>query len=431
MATQFSISDGRKWKVPFFSIFTGQAFSLLGSELVSFSLIWYLTVQTGSATVLATVSIFSMLPRVALGAFIGPLIDRWNRKYIMLASDSLVAISTVVIAVLFTSGNVEIWQIYALILVRSIGGAFHYPSMASSTSLMVPEEHLPRIQGINQMLNGGLGIISAPLGALLYELVPLQSILAIDVITALFAIFPLILIAIPQPEKKIMNGTNNSEKPSYWGELKEGVKYMASWPGMMIVIGMAMLINFVLTPASALLPLLVKDHFLGTVQQLGFLESIFGAGVIIGGLGLGIWGGFKNKSITLMVFLMIMGFGFGSLGMLTAAQFNIALIGAAITAISLPFMNGSIGAIMQVSVAPEMQGRVMSLLGSASGILGPIGLLLAGPISDKFGIRIWFVIAGVVCIGLAFVGFFIPQVMNLEVDGKKLRKLDDSILELA
>ena len=151
MATQFSVSDGKKWKLPFFSIFSGQALSLLGSELVSFALIWYLTVKTGSATVLATISIMYMLPRIILGPFIGPLVDRWNRKKIMLISDSLVALATVVMAILFANGDVTLWQIYTLILIRALGGTFHGPSMSASTSLMVPEEHLPRVQGVNQM----------------------------------------------------------------------------------------------------------------------------------------------------------------------------------------------------------------------------------------------------------------------------------------
>ncbi len=201
MATQFSISDNQTWKTTFFTIWGGQALSLLGSQLVQFSLIWYLTVSTGSATVLATASLVAMLPGVILGPFIGTLVDRWNRRLIMLLADSLVALATIALAVLFALNVMSIWHIYVVMFIRSLAGSFHGNAMNASTSLMVPVEKLTHIQGINQMLTGGLNVVAAPLGALLLEMLPIQGILAIDVVTALFAILPLIFIQIPQPER--------------------------------------------------------------------------------------------------------------------------------------------------------------------------------------------------------------------------------------
>ena len=189
------------WKTPFFAIWTGQAFSLLGSQIVQFAIIWYLTEKTGSATVLATTTLIALLPGVFLSPFIGPLVDRWNRRRIMILADSFIALATLVLAALFALGLVDLWHIYAVLFIRSIGENFHRPSMTASTSLMVPKEHLTRIQGVNQTLNGGLNIIAAPLGALLMTLIPMSGIVAIDVITALIAVVPLFFIVIPQPEK--------------------------------------------------------------------------------------------------------------------------------------------------------------------------------------------------------------------------------------
>ncbi|MEK6256510.1 MAG: MFS transporter, partial [Chloroflexota bacterium] len=222
MATQFSEKEGRSWKARFFIIWTGQAISLLGSQLVQFALIWYLTSLTGSAKVLATAALVGLLPQVFLGPFIGSLVDRYNRKTIMVIADSSIAIATVFLAILFASGDIQLWHIYALMFIRSIGGGFHYSAMTASTSLMVPTEQMTRIQGINQTMQGGLNILSAPLGALLLELLDMQYILAIDVATALIAITPLLFVIIPQPARIDAGTAHNT---SMWQDTVAGFKY--------------------------------------------------------------------------------------------------------------------------------------------------------------------------------------------------------------
>src|SRR5690606_7648462 len=142
---------------------------------------------------LAGASIVGLLPNVVLGPFVGVLIDRWNRRRVMLGADLAVAMTTAVLAYLFWTGAVEIWHVYLALFVRALGGAFHWPAMTASTSLMVPQEQLTRIQGLNQMLNGGLNIASAPLGALLVTLLPIQQVLLIDLVTAAFAIATILI----------------------------------------------------------------------------------------------------------------------------------------------------------------------------------------------------------------------------------------------
>ncbi|MCK4977843.1 MAG: MFS transporter, partial [Anaerolineales bacterium] len=171
----------KNWAAPFFTIWTGQAFSLLGSQLVQFALIWWLTKTTGSATVLATASLVGLLPQVLLGPIAGTFVDRWSRRVTMIIADGIIALATVLLAYLFWSGVVQIWHVYLLMFVRSMAGSFHWPAMQASTSLMVPKEHFSRIQGLNQILNGGMNIISAPLGALLLEVLSIQGVLSIDV----------------------------------------------------------------------------------------------------------------------------------------------------------------------------------------------------------------------------------------------------------
>src|SRR4030066_1615060 len=184
MNANAALERPKPWAPRFFSIWTGQAFSLFGSQLVSFTVIWWLTQTTGSATVLATASLVGLLPQVILGPLTGALVDRWSRRLTMIVADGIIALATVILAVLFALGHVQIWQVYALLFVRSVCGGFHWPAMQASTTLMVPNEQFSRIQGLNQMLQGGMNIASAPLGALLLALLPMEGILAIDVFTA-------------------------------------------------------------------------------------------------------------------------------------------------------------------------------------------------------------------------------------------------------
>lgn len=413
MATQFSIKDGRPWRAPFFTIWAGQALSLTGSQLVQFALIWYLTVETGSATVLAIASIVGILPQVILGPFVGTLVDRWNRRRIMLLADSLIALFTIALAILFVLEATSIWQIYLLMFVRSLMSSFHSNAMNASTSLMVPVEHLTRVQGINQMLNGGLNVVSAPLGALLLSMIPIQSILLIDVVTALFAIVPLFFIPIPQPSRRQL-GRHSNEPSTIWQDLKAGFRYMLGWPGLMIVMLMAVLVNFVLTPGFSLMPLLVKDHFGGGAIQLGWVESAAGIGVIVGGAILGAWGGFKRKILTSMMGLSGLGLGALILGLAPETAFLLTIFGSLMIGLMIPIVNGPMFAVVQSTVDPDIQARVMSLMVSLGSGAAPIGLLIAGPVADIAGIQIWFRISGALCILMSVSGLLIPAVMNIE-----------------
>ncbi|NJD60851.1 MAG: MFS transporter, partial [Anaerolineae bacterium] len=317
-----ALEKQERWAPRFFTIWTGQAFSLFGSQLVSFAVIWWLTQTTGSATILATASLVGLIPQVVLGPFTGTLVDRWNRRLIMILADSLIALATVGLAVLFALGHVQIWQVYILLFIRSVCGGFHWPAMQASTTLMVPKEHLTRIQGLNQMLQGGMSIASAPLGALLLAVLPMQGILAIDVFTAMLAVIPLLFFQIPQPERNDLAPEANG-RSSYWQDFKAGFRYVWGWPGLMLIGVMATVINFLLTPAFSLLPILVTKHYHGQAIQLASLESFMGIGFIVGGLLLSAWGGFKRRIMTCMLGLLGTGVGCLVMGLLPSTAFTL------------------------------------------------------------------------------------------------------------
>ncbi len=414
MAQQFSINDGYQWKSRFFTIWGGQALSILGSQLVQFALIWYLTIKTGSATILATATLVALVPNVVVGPFIGTLVDRWNRRKIMIFADSVISLATIILAILFALDIVQIWQIYVVMFIRSLAGGFHSNAMNASTSLLVPVEKLTKIQGINQMLNGGLNIVSAPFGALLLELLSMQAILFIDVATAVTAILPLIFMKIPEPNDDVDCASLKYQKSSVWQDMKAGLKYVITWPGLLIICLLTILVNFLIFPASSLLPLLVKDFFGGNAIQLNWVESAMGIGVFSGGALLGIWGGFKRKIFTSLTGLIGLGTGILVVALAPSNSLYLAIIGAFISGSMIAMIMGPFNAIIQSTVNPDMQARVFSLISSVGTAMVPIGLMIAGPVSDNFGIQSWFLMGGILCIVMAIIGRFIPAIINIE-----------------
>ncbi len=402
------------WAARFFTIWSGQAFSLFGSALVQFALVWWLTQKTGSATVLATSALFATLPQILLGPFAGTFVDRASRRWIMIIADSLIALATAVLILLFWLGKVEVWHVYVILLLRSAGGAFHYPAMQASTSLMVPREHLARVAGANQTLNGVMNIIAPPTGAVLIGLLPMQQVLMVDIFTAVLAVGPLLFIAVPQPVREETDAGQAQPRASFLEDFREGLRYVVAWPGLLAILIMATSINFLLTPAGSLSPLLVTKHFGLGAMQLGWLDSFFGAGVIAGGLVLSAWGGFRRRIATSLLGITGLGVGVLVVGLAPANLYAMALGGMLLLGIMNPIANGPLSAVLQSTVRPDMQGRVMSLTMSLAIAMTPLSLLVAGPVSDWLGIQIWYWIGGSLCLLMGLAGFFIPVIMNVE-----------------
>lgn len=399
------------WLRTFVLIWTGQVFSLIGSGVVQFALVWWMTEKTQSAAVLATATFVALLPEVFLGPFAGALVDRWNRRLVMIFADAGIALATVVLVVLFALGIAQVWHVFVILFIRSLGGSFHYPAMTASTSLLVPQEHLSRVSGINQGLRGIIGIGAPPLGALLYTLLKFQWVLSVDIFTAMLAILPLLFVRIPQPKAE--------EKPmitprQLFAEVKEGFKFLTSWPGAVGLLLIAMLINFVLGPSSTLLPLLVKTHFGGTAWHLSLIDAVLGIGIILGGALLGVWGGFKRKMVTSLVGVGSIGIGVMVIGLATRNLFWLAVIGNAMIGLTIPIANGPIMAIMQTYVPANMQGRVFTLISSAATAMMPLSMLIAAPIAQWLGVRIWFIVGGALTMLIGYGAFLLPKVIHIE-----------------
>ncbi len=394
--------------LPFLILFGGQSISLFGSRLVQFAIVWWLTETSGSASVLATATIMAVLPQVIIGPFAGAIVDRWSRRLVMMVSDSLVALAVLVLVYLYSVGGIQVWQIYIIMFFRSTMDAFQWPAMQASTSMMVPQEHLPRVAGLRQSVQGIVNILSPPLGALLLEALPIYLVLSVDVFTALMAVMPLFFISIPQPMR------SSASTRGVLTDMREGFVFLWERKAILEILGIALLLNMLAGPAFSLMPLLVIQHFKGDAIQLAWLQSAIGVGLITGGIVLGVWGGFKRRVETAFTALMASGLGVIGIGLAPGNMIWTAIVSIFVFGFMNSISNGSFFSVIQTVIPNELQGRVFTLVMSASAAAMPLGLAIAAPVADMMGVRSWFLISGTVTIGAGRYGLLNPRIRRFE-----------------
>jgi MFS transporter, DHA3 family, macrolide efflux protein len=401
-----------RWMRPFFLIWTGQAFSILGSSIVQFALVWWMTRTTGSAAVLAAATFVAFIPEVLIMPFAGALVDRWNRRKVMIIADSSVALATLGLVYLFWQGQEQLWHIYLILFIRSIGTIFHWTAMQASTSLMVPKAHLARINGMNESLRGALKIVSPPLAALLIGVLPMFNILAIDVITAAVAVTTLILVKIPQPERSAVQ--EKFSPRAVLADVAHGFRYVRAWTGLAMILIVAALLNFFQAPSTTLLPLLVTQHFNGGVWHLSIAQSASWVGILAGGLVLGAWGGTQRRIFTTLAGIIGIALGILLQAAAPAEWFYVGVFGFALAGFMIAIANGPLFAILQARVAPEMQGRVFALISTVSSAMVPLSMVIAGPLAEWMGVRTWYWVGGLGVLALGLVSFFLRPIVNIE-----------------
>ena len=269
------------WKKTFAVIWSGQLASILSSSVVAFAIIFWVSLETGSAQVLALAAIAGMLPQSLLGPLVGVYVDRWDRKWTMILADSFIALCTLLLAVLFWLDVARMWHIYVLLACRSIGSAFHTPAMQASVPLLAPKQQLTRIAGINQIISSLSNIIGPAFGALLINLTGIGNILLLDVAGAFIACTTLLLVRIPNPER------STAQKPSLWREFREGFGAMHAVPGMGWFFTLAVLVWFFIMPVGVMFPLMTLHHFGGGAYEMSLIEIVWGGGALIGGAVMG------------------------------------------------------------------------------------------------------------------------------------------------
>lgn len=384
------MTTARAWIWPFAALQIGQTIARFGGAFSNFALIWWVAQTYGTATSLATGVLISMVPGIVLGPLIGTIVDRFDRRWFIGMSNVVYATSAAVLYVLAHFDMLVLWHLYVVMFINSLAGQFHFMSLIAATPMMVPSEHLQRVSGIGQLREGAVAIMAPPAGALLLELIHLDGILLLEVVTGLTAALSIIWVVIPRPPADA-----TALQPNVWGDLRAGFRYLRAWPGLMALLGVAMILNVLFNPAFSLMPLLVKDYLRGGAAQLAWMEAALGIGMIVGSVVLGVWGGFSKRLYTMSVGVIGMGIGAIVLGRIGHDGLYTGIGAMALFGFVQPLTNGPLMAIIQSKVAPDMQGRIMGFMGSLSGAISPIGLLLAGPIADRFGLQIWYLAAGV------------------------------------
>lgn len=357
---------------------TGQLVSIFGSSVSQFVIVWWITLETQSALYLSLSSFLGFVPTVILSPFAGVLADRWSRKALIAVTDLLQALATVILIVMFWLGNVSIWHVLAILTFRGVMQAFHYPASSAITPLMVPKAKLSRMNGLNYLLNGALTMVGPVAAAFLLEVWEIHQILWIDAITFVIAVVPLVMIVIPSIRL-------NREKSSFRADFLEGFTFIEGTRGFLTLLILATGLNFLLTPLSTLFPYFVKFDHLGDAPQLAFVGAFFQGGILIGGLLMSVYSGFKNRMVAITLSIYVAFVGYVLVALTPTGLFWFMALSALVLTFCLPIANVLIQTIVQTVVPLEMQGRVGSVISAIASAATPIGMIISGPIAAFSG----------------------------------------------
>lgn len=385
--------NNKKWKKQFLIIYSGQAFSLLGSAAVQFSVIWWLTVQTESAITLTISSIVAFLPTLLIGPFAGVWIDRYSRKTVMIVADGMIALSSAVLGIVFIFVQTPpVWFVYLILFLRGLGNAFHGPALQAAIPMLVPAEMLTKAGGWGNLVESSSAMLGPVLGAALMAFSSISSIMLVDIVGAAFAIVCLLFINIPKIEQ-------DKENTRFFSDMKQGFYTLRKNKPLMAVFFPLVLVRVIFMPLGTLFPLLVRTHYMGDAWHNGVVEFIFAAGLLVSSLLVALKGGMKKRFLMVTFAIVLLGITSLISGALPGSGFWIFAVccffmGAAGTFISVPLM-----AYVQETIAPDMMGKVFSLIMASISLATPVGLLVAGPVSEVVGIDQWFLWSGAALIG--------------------------------
>ncbi|MFN8383340.1 MAG: MFS transporter [Anaerolineales bacterium] len=430
-------------------VWAGQLISVLASSMTQFALTIWAYQETGSATSLGIISTAFAIPFLLLSPIAGVMVDRHNRKLMMMVSDLTAVLATAGILILHATGNLQIWHLYIAAVFNGLGSTFQWPAYSAAISTMVPKENYSRANGMMSLVESGPAVLAPLLAGILLPIITLTGILFIDVATFFLAIFALTLVHIPQPEKTVEGQAENG------GILKEalyGFKYIFARRGLFGLLIFFVVLNFIIGLSISLFSPFILERTHQDSAILGIVTSANAIGAVAGGLLISLWGGFKKRTNSIFIgealtglFLLVI-FGLGR-------SLPVWIIGVAIGGIFPIFTNGASQAIWQAKVAPDVQGRVFSARRMIAWSVGPITPILAGLLADYVtepamqtntwlartfgwmvgttagsGMALQFVLTGIAYVAVAiFTYLFVHHVRNLEAelpDHDQMQKLE-------
>ncbi|SHI51879.1 MFS transporter, DHA3 family, macrolide efflux protein [Clostridium amylolyticum] len=397
------------WKLKFFTIWAGQAVSLITSAILQMAIIFYLIEKTGSAMVLSMASLVGFLPYAVFGPAIGVLVDRYDRKKIMIGADLIIAEAGAVLAIIALYMELPVWMVMVVLFIRSIGTAFHSPALNAVTPLLVPEDQLTKCAGYSQSLQSISYILSPVVAALLYSVWELNAIIAIDVLGAVVASLTVAFVNIPKLKVDQQRLQSNFIK-----EMKEGIVVLKQNKGLFVLLLLGTLYTFVYMPINTLYPLISMEYFNGTPMHISITEIAFAFGMLAGGLILGRLVSYEKRVLLITGSFFMMGASLAVSGLLPPNGFVMFVVCCAIMGLSVPFYSGVQTALFQEKIKPEYLGRVFSLTGSIMSLAMPLGLILSGFFADRIGVNHWFLISGILIIGIAIVCPMMTEIRKLD-----------------
>ncbi len=362
----------------FFVIWAGQLVSIIGSGLTGFGLAVWIYEQTGQATPFALTVMFGNLPQVLLSPFAGALVDRWNRRIVMIVADTGSALITLVFFLLLAFGQLAIWQIYVGVILSSVLASFQEPAYAASITMLVPKKDLPRANGLMQMGQALQMLVAPVLAGVLFVSIGLRGIIMIDAVTFLLAVGALLLVHIPQPKQDRRVETAENSR-SLWREAAFGWHYLRARQGLFGLLVFFALVNFFLNFSAVLLGPMILSF--GTAAGLGTAQTMGGVGMLIGSIAMSAWGGPKRRIMAVIGFIFLASCGLFIAGLQSSVW--VIAVGMFLLMFSVPFGSGLSQAIFQTKVEPAIQGRVFSIRTMISRSMMPLAFLLAGPLADQ------------------------------------------------
>jgi DHA3 family macrolide efflux protein-like MFS transporter len=413
-------NENNNWKKNMILFLGSQTISLFGSSLVQFAIMWYITLQTKSGVMMTIYIICSLIPTFLLSPFGGVLADRYNRKTLIVLSDSLIALVTLLLAILFLSGYNAFWLLFVVSVVRAIGTGIQTPAIGAILPQLVPEEQLTKANGAYGSIQALVMLLAPMASGALLGIVSIETILFIDVITALIAVFILFKFLRVRSHAK----ADQEQSIGYFSDLKKGFVYIRNHKFLKQFFLFFVLFYLLITPCAFLTPLQVARSFGEDVWRLTAIEIAFSVGMMLGGILIASWG-FKNKIHTMAVSTLVFGISTFLLGIVPVFWIYLVLMG--LIGISIPVYSTPSNVLLQEKVEKEYLGRVFGVVGMISNSMMPLGMLIFGPVADIIKIEVLLIGTGLLLLIQAF--FLLGNKVLLEA-GKPTYTLTENTVQV-
>lgn len=361
----------------FFTMWSGQVISLIGSGLTTFAVGVWVYNETGNVTLFTLIATFAALPAVFLSPVAGVLVDRFDRKWMLVLSDLGAALASLALLLLFHFRALEIWHIYVLVAVSTAFSTLQFPAFGAAVTLLVPQRHLGRASGMMQFGQSGARVIAPLVAGYLMVVLSVAGVIAIDLVTFCVAMVLLLFVRIPRPEASPEAAAG--ERPSFWRQVVFGWEYIRQRPGLVALLGYFASINLLIPMGLVLVTPLVLSFT--DAADLGLVLGVSSAGMVVGSLAMTAWGGPRRRMRGVLGFAPLFAVGLAVAGL----RPSVPLIAAGMFTVFLavPVVNGSSQALWQSKVDPAVQGRVFAMRRAVAQVTGPVAYLLAGPLSEQ------------------------------------------------